>query len=505
MSDSSILLDHAQRSPVRRAEIAQWLCSRIASACDLPVSQVGYDVPLLRFGLESIEVARLLAEAEDEFNVTIPADRLNQSMSLGEIFAQTGERGIAGDAGFESPACTEDRNRNSWHERIAELNTRCDAARSAGKYLYQTPLRNSRPGYVHGPHPDMLMLASYSYLGLAWRPELVAAVAKASAEYGTGGHGVPMLAGSTPALQALEARLAAFKGAEAAVAFTSGYATNLAVLSALPASGDLIIMDQLVHASLADGARLSRADVIFFRHNDIADLRRCLTQAGTRRALVVVDAVYSMEGDIAPLPEISRCTHDAGALLMVDEAHSLGVLGARGHGIEEHFELPSDTVDIKMGTLSKTIPAVGGYVAGRANLISALKHNGHPYIFSAALPPPCAEIAIAALDIIDREPDLVQRLRSNIEAYIDELKNQGFSLVSHGTPVVPLVCRDEALTYDFALRARAAGLFVVPVTHPAVPIHSPRLRTTVTAAHDEGAVREAARLLGHCAREVGVL
>ena len=242
---------------------------------------------------------------------------------------------------------------------------------------------------------EMIMLGSYSYLGLLHHPRIDAAADLTIRQYGTGAHGVRLLAGTLPIHRELERALAEWKQTEAAVVLTSGYFTNIAVITALLGRHDVVLCDKLNHASIVDGCRLSGAEFKRFRHNDAADLCRHLAEVPKgKNVLVIVDAVFSMDGDIIDLPAISSACRKHGALLMVDEAHSLGVLGKTGRGIEEHFGLPADTVDIKMGTLSKAIPSVGGYVAARQEITDLIKYRGHAYIFSSALPAPCAAAAL---------------------------------------------------------------------------------------------------------------
>jgi len=247
---------------------------------------------------------------------------------------------------------------------------------------------------------EMLMFASYSYLGLLGHPKINAAAKAAIDEFGTGTHGVRTLAGSLDLHAELEEDLARFKQTEDAITFSSGYVTNLTAVSTLVGRHDAVICDKLNHASIVDGCLLSGAEFVRFRHNDMDDLGRCLQRAegkGTR--LVVVDAVFSMDGDIINLPRMVELCHEHRARLMVDEAHSVGVLGRTGRGIEEHFGLGS-VIDLKMGTLSKTIPSVGGYLAGGRDLIHLIRHTSRAYIFSAALPPAQTAAAKAALEVM---------------------------------------------------------------------------------------------------------
>ncbi|HET7293199.1 MAG TPA: aminotransferase class I/II-fold pyridoxal phosphate-dependent enzyme [Vicinamibacteria bacterium] len=331
---------------------------------------------------------------------------------------------------------------------------------------------------------EMVLLGGYSYLGLNRHPRIDAAARAAIDKYGTGAHGVRLLAGTLDLHHRLEARIAAFKGAEAAATFSSGFMANLSTIACLVGRGDTVICDKLDHASIVDGCRLSGAHSVRFRHNDMDHLEACLrSPAHTGRKLVIVDAVFSMDGDIIDLPAVSRLCRRYGAILMVDEAHSIGVLGATGHGIEEHFGLPADSVDIKMGTLSKAIPSVGGYVAGSGKVCDFLKHQARGFIYSGALPPSAAAAAMAALDVIDAEPERVRRLHDNVAYFAGRLREAGFSFLDSETAVFPIICGDDWQAYRFAKECWEGGVYVQPIPHPVVPKGTSRLRAAVTAAH----------------------
>jgi glycine C-acetyltransferase len=250
----------------------------------------------------------------------------------------------------------------------------------------------------------MLMLATYEYLGLLGHSHLKQSAITAIEEYGTGHHGVRLLAGTTTIHKQLEDRLARFMLAEDAIVYSSGYVTNLATISAIVGRGDCVVGDQWNHASIVDGCRMSGAEFLEFRHNDMDSLEENLNKTDGRRTLVVVDSVFSMDGDIIDMPEVIELCKAHNALLMVDEAHSLGVLGKTGRGIQEHFGLGPEDIDIKMGTLSKTLAGCGGFVAGREEIITFLRHHARGYIFSGALPAGQASVAIAALEVLEREP-----------------------------------------------------------------------------------------------------
>ncbi len=374
-----------------------------------------------------------------------------------------------------------------------------------GYYFYLQQVKNLDGARVLVKEKEMLIFASYSYLGLLGHPKINAATQAAVAEYGTGTHGVRILAGSIKLHEELEEKIAAFKGTEDAIVFSSGYVTNLATVSTLVGRGDVVICDKLNHASIIDGCILSRARFVRCVHNDMVDLERCLTEADPGAGkLVVVDAVFSMDGDIINLPEMHRLCKKYGAMLMVDEAHSLGVLGKTGHGIEEHFGM-THAIDIKMGTLSKAIPSVGGYIAADNDTIMYLKHVARAFVFSAALPPPAAAAAKAAFEVIEEEPERVSRLQRNVRLFISGLKARGFDTLQSETAIVPIICGKDEKTLMMCKLAQQKGLFVLPVLSPAVPPGTSRIRAAVTAAHSEDDINQALDILEAAGREVKVI
>jgi glycine C-acetyltransferase len=386
-----------------------------------------------------------------------------------------------------------------WHERVGRTQTE-------GLYFFNEPVEAIlSPTRVRVRGREMLMFASYSYLGLLGDPRLAAAAQAAAAEYGTGTHGVRLLAGTLKLHHDLETALAAFTHREAALTFSSGYATNLAAITTLVGRRDVVICDKLDHASLVDGCALSGAELMRFRHNDLADLERCLKRAASEATkLVVVDAVFSMDGDIAPLPGLVELCRAYDAWLMVDEAHSLGVLGANGRGIEEHFGL-NGVIDVKMGTLSKAIPSVGGYLAGSAGLIQMFRHAARPFIFSAALPPPQVAAARAALDVMAAEPERVARVQANARYFRERLRALGFNTLHTETAIVPLICGSDERAYQMVRECQQRGVFALPVVSPAVPEGLARLRATVTAAHTRDEIDCALEVFAVAGRQVGVI
>lgn len=351
--------------------------------------------------------------------------------------------------------------------------------------------------WVQSQGTRKLNFCTYSYLGLLGHPYIEEAAKAAIERYGTGTHGVRLLGGNLEIHEALEARIAAFFEREASITFSSGFMTNLAVIATLVGRGDHVLSDKRNHASIVDGCRLSGAEVTRFRHNDMADLERRLGRLPDASCkLIVVDAVYSMDGDIAPLEAlIALRDRYPNTLLMVDEAHSLGVLGNRGRGIEEHFGCIGQ-IDVLMGTLSKTIPAQGGYIAGSRELITFLRFNARGFVFSAALPPATSAAALAALELIENEGQSRRTwLVSNVDYFVDRLRKAGFDAGNSASAIVPIVLGSEALAFDMARRCNREGLYAMPVAWPAVPKGAERLRLNVTSAHSRADLDFAVRIL----------
>lgn len=390
--------------------------------------------------------------------------------------------------------------------RIGAMNQRVREGKQAGLYYYNQPISELRGGsrvMVNGR--EMGMFASYSYLGLLGHPRINKAAIEAVDKYGTGTHGVRTLAGSLFIHEELEHTIADFKQTESAITFSSGYVTNLTAISTLLSREDCVISDKLNHASIVDGCKLSGAKFIRFTHNDMESLERRLRQipAGVAK-LVVTDAVFSMDGDIIKLPEIVQLCHKYQAWLMVDEAHSIGVLGKTGRGIEEHFGM-DNAIDIKMGTLSKTIPSVGGYLAGKKEIIEYFRHSSRAYIFSAAIPPAQVAAANEAFKIILDEPWRVEKLNSNTRQFIDGLKERGFNTICTQTAIVPILCGEDNTAYLMTKYSQEHDIFVLPVVSPAVPHGLARLRATVTAAHESPEIENAMNTIQAAGKQIGLI
>lgn len=390
--------------------------------------------------------------------------------------------------------------------RIKAITERVANVKENDLYFYNQPIEEILPGMrvrVHGR--EMGMYASYSYLGLIDHPRINEAAKRAVDEFGTGTNGVRSLAGTLTLHTELEKTIADFKHSEAAITYSSGYATNLTVISTLMGRGDYVFSDKLNHASIVDGCLMSGAEFRRFRHNDMAHLEGLLRNAPPDVAkLVIADSVFSMDGDIIDLPKMLELCRQYSAWLMIDEAHSLGVLGEKGTGIEEYFGL-GDVIDIKMGTLSKTIPSVGGYVAAKKEIITYLRHASRAYIFSAALPPAQAAAANEAFKVILDEPWRIERLNQNTRQFISGLKSMGFDTMLTETAIVPVLCGDDDMAFAMTREAQHNDVFVLPVVSPAVPEGLARLRATVTAAHEPSEIERAMDVIGEAGKKLGLI
>ena len=357
---------------------------------------------------------------------------------------------------------------------------------SMDAYPFQAPL-SGRPGpKVQVDGHCMLALSSYDYLGLIGDPRVDEAAIEAIRRYGTGTGGVRLLTGTLDLHAEVERAIAEFKGTEAAITFTSGYAANLAVISALFGPADRVIADALSHRSLMDACRLAGVQVQRFAHNDMSSLRHEIESGPeANRTLIVSDGVFSMDGDIGVLPELIRMKRKYGCFLLVDESHASGVIGRTGRGTDEHFGVPTDEVDIWTGSLAKAIPSNGGFVAVSQKLAIFLQHASAPFIFSGAMAAPAAAAVLESLRILKDEPERVERLRRNATILRDGLKSLGYDTGMSETAVIPVMLHDDARTALFARSLRDHGVLTSPVLFPAVAQGAARLRLCCTAAHTE--------------------
>jgi glycine C-acetyltransferase len=352
---------------------------------------------------------------------------------------------------------------------------------------------------------DVVNLASNNYLGLANHPRLNEAAARAAKEYGAGSGAVRTIAGQMTMHRELEARFAAFKHAEAALMFQSGFTSNAGTVAAILTKDDVIVSDRLNHASIIDGARLSRAEIAVFDHRDAEHADRLLTETARtgRRQLLITDGVFSMDGDIAPLPDLVEVAERHGAIMMVDDAHASGVLGSGGAGTVDHFGLHG-RVDIQVGTLSKAIGVLGGFIAGPPHLIEWLQNRGRPYLFSTSAPPAVVAACIAALDVLSDEPERLRRLWFNTESFKAGLHELGFDTGGSQTPITPVITGDEERTQRFAVRLFEEGVFCPAIVFPTVAKGSARVRTIVTADHTPEDLEEALEVFGRVGADLGL-
>ncbi|MFO7568046.1 MAG: aminotransferase class I/II-fold pyridoxal phosphate-dependent enzyme [Enhygromyxa sp.] len=379
-------------------------------------------------------------------------------------------------------------------------------ARPGGYYLYDL-FASSAPGpdirLAHTGDRPLLNLASYNYLGLAQDPRVLAAASAALAHYGLGAAGSPYLSGHMRVHDQLAQAIADFKGVEAALLFPTGYSANVGTIAALLGPHDVVIADILAHASILDGCALSRARLSLFRHNDPRSLARKLEQAGGR-VLVIVEGVYSMDGDVAPLAEISDLCRHHGARLLVDEAHSAFIYGQNGRGLAEHFGV-EDRVDVHIGTLSKSLGGMGGYVAGSRELIDYLRAYSRSQVFSCALAPAVAGGVLEALRIASAEPQRRARLWDNVARMRGALREQGVDVGDSSSQVIPIMVNDDNRVFAVAERLLAAGIYLNPVRYPAVKRNRSRLRVSISAAHEGDELERAAAQIAEVLRELEVL
>jgi glycine C-acetyltransferase len=375
-----------------------------------------------------------------------------------------------------------------------------------GLLLHPRILEGPTGGRARFDGREVINLASNNYLGLANHPRMNEAAARAARELGAGTGAVRTIAGSMTMHRELERRFAAFKHADDALMFQSGFTSNAGTVAAILTKEDVIVSDELNHASIIDGARLSRAEIRVFPHKDVdaADALLAETKRAGRRQLLITDGVFSMDGDVAPLPDLAQVAERHAAIMMIDDAHASGVLGAGGAGTVDHFGLHG-RVDIQVGTLSKAIGVLGGFIAGPAHLIEWLQNRGRPYLFSTSAPPAVVAACIEALDIIRDEPDRLERLWSNSRSFKSGLQELGFDTGASETPITPVVTGDEEKTQAFGRRLFEEGVFTPAIVFPTVARGRARVRTIVTAEHTGEDLKEALDVFDRVGRELGLL
>lgn len=376
---------------------------------------------------------------------------------------------------------------------------------AAGVYTYYRPISSAQEPVVQMDGDDVIMLGSNNYLGLTSHPEVKQASIEASERYGTGCAGSRLLNGTLDIHVELEERLAEFMRRDAVLTFATGYQVNAGVLSCLLDRHDIAFLDALDHASILDGVRLSFGRSHKFKHNDMDDLRARLAQAPKDRGkLIAVDGVFSMEGDVANLPEIVELKREFDTRLMVDDAHGIGVLGAHGRGTGEHFGLEHE-IDLVMGTFSKSLAAIGGFVAGSEPVIEFIRHHARSAIFSAAPPPSSCGAVLKAIEIIEREPERQKQLWENTEYMKREIESLGFNTGASASPVIPMVVGDDLTAFTMCSRLQDEGVFVNPIITPAVPPGQAMIRTSYMATHRREHLDQALEALARVGKELGVI
>jgi glycine C-acetyltransferase len=386
------------------------------------------------------------------------------------------------------------------------LTQQLDGWRKAGTYQHLRELQSPCEPIARFDGREVINLASNNYLGLANHPKLVEAEIDAAKRYGAGSGAVRTISGTMSIHLELERRIAAFKHVEACVVFQSGFAANAGTVSAILGPEDHIISDELNHASIIDGCRLSRAKIHVFRHRDTrhaAEKLEALTgQPGHK--LLITDGVFSMDGDIGPLDQLTALAERHGAIMMVDDAHASGVLGRNGRGTVDHFKLHG-RVDIQVGTLSKAVGVLGGYVCGSRDLIDYLYHRARPFLFSTSHPPAVAAACLAAFDILEQEPKRIEKLWSNTRFFQAGLRANGFNTGASETPITPIMIGEAATAHRFSRAIFDEGVFATGIGFPTVPEGKARVRTIVTAAHSEDVLQRAIGILTRVAREMNIL
>jgi glycine C-acetyltransferase len=388
---------------------------------------------------------------------------------------------------------------------LSFLTTELDTLASQGLYRHLRVLSGAQKARTIVDGRDVVNLSSNNYLGLTTHPRLRERALEAIDRYGVGSGSVRSIAGTQDIHIELERRLADFKNAEAVVVFQSGFAANAGTVSAILTKEDVVISDELNHASIIDGCRLSRASIEVFGHKDVDAARRILARLpASQRKLLITDGVFSMDGDLGPLPGLCGLAEEFDCIMMVDDAHASGVFGRNGRGTIDHFAV-GGRVDIQVGTLSKAFGALGGYVAGSRALIEYLYHRARPFLFSTSHPPAVAAAAIAAIDVLLEEPQLIDRLWDNTRFFKAGLQSLGFDTGISESPITPVIVGDGALAMKLSDGLFAKGVFAQGIGFPTVPRGRARVRTIVTATHTRTDLQFALDVFGEVGRELGVI
>ncbi len=383
--------------------------------------------------------------------------------------------------------------------------TRVTETKEAGYYPYFKPIQSGANTTVKIYGREMIMIGSNNYLGLTQHPKVKEASIKAVEKYGSGCTGSRFLNGTLDIHEELESKLAHFMKKESCLVVSTGFQTNQAVISTVVGKDDVIIIDRSNHASIIDGCRLSFGRTLKYKHNDMADLERILSRLDNpSKALIIVDGVFSMEGNLANLPEIVKLKKKFGARLMVDDAHGIGVMGHNGRGTAEHFGVENET-DIIMGTFSKSFASLGGFVVATESVINYIKHNARALMFSASPPPAAVATVLAALEIMGQEPERRDRLRAITKKMLTAFKAMGFDTGETQTPIIPIVTGELPTTFEFWKRLFSNGVFTNPVVAPAVPPNRSMIRTSYMATHQDKELNKVLEIFRKVGKEMGLI
>ena len=388
---------------------------------------------------------------------------------------------------------------------LGYLSSELDSLKQQGLYRRLRILEGEQTPKTRFDHREVVNLSSNNYLGLTTHPRLREAALEATRRLGVGSGSVRTIAGTMEIHMELERRLAAFKNTEAVVVFQSGFAANAGTVAAVLTKDDVVVSDELNHASIIDGSRLSRATIKVFPHKDVEAARAVLRQLpASQRKLLITDGVFSMDGDVGALPELCTLAEEFGCIMMVDDAHASGVFGKNGRGTIDHFGMHG-RVDIQVGTLSKAIGALGGYVAGSRTLIEFLYHRARPFLFSTSHPPSVAASCIAALDVLEHEPAIIDRLWENTRFFKAGLQSLGFNTGLSESPITPVIVGEGALAMKLSDRLFEEGVFAQGIAYPTVARDRARVRTIVTATHTRDELQFALDTFAKVGRELGIL